>query len=171
MDEYMGVTVKRQGQRSSATGDVDPVRSRNMSAIRGKDTKPEMVVRKELHRLGFRFRLHDRSLPGHPDLKLTKHRAVVFVHGCYWHRHSGCRYATTPATNREFWLDKLERNVERDREYMRELSDLGWRVAIVWECALRPRNRAITDPVEVLSKWLQGNRSVLMMPEVPPDPA
>lgn len=96
-----------------------------------------MLVRRELHRLGFRFRLHDPRLPGKPDLVLRKHSAVIFVHGCYWHRHEGCRYATTPATRREFWLTKFEANVQRDRREQESLRAAGWRVFVVWECALR----------------------------------
>ena len=112
-------------------------RSRMMSRIRGKDTRPEMLVRSGLHRLGFRFRLHARNLPGSPDLVLKRYRAVVFVHGCYWHRHEGCRYATTPATRREFWLEKFRANVARDRRHQQKLREAGWRVFVVWECALR----------------------------------
>ena len=119
-------------------------RSRMMSDIRGKDTRLEMLVRSGLHRLGFRFRLHARNLPGKPDLVLRKHSAVVFVHGCYWHRHEGCRYATTPATRPEFWQEKFKANVERDRRHQAMLRKAGWRVFVVWECALR------RDPVEAV---------------------
>ena len=112
-------------------------RSRMMSGIRGKDTRPELLVRRELHRLGFRFRLHSSRLPGKPDLVLRKHCAVVFVHGCYWHRHEGCRYATIPATRQEFWLEKFEANVRRDRLNQAALRAAGWRVFVIWECVLR----------------------------------
>lgn len=108
-----------------------------MSGIRGKDTRPEMLVRRELHRLGFRFRLHRKDLPGKPDLALRRYSAVVFVHGCYWHRHQGCRYATTPATRPEFWKEKFQANVRRDRRDQTALRDAGWRVFVIWECALR----------------------------------
>ena len=124
-------------------------RSKMMSGIRGKDTRPEMLVRKELHRLGFRFRLHDRKLSGKPDLVLRKHSAVIFVHGCYWHRHERCRYATTPATRREFWLQKFEANVLRDRHAQETLRAAGWRVFVVWECALR---RDATEAVRNLAE-------------------
>ena len=117
-----------------------------MSGIRGKDTRPERIVRSGLHRIGFRFRLHDKKLPGSPDLVLPKHSAVIFVHGCYWHRHQGCRYATTPSTRPEFWQAKFQGNVERDRRNQRELMEAGWRVFIVWECALR------NDPVDALER-------------------
>lgn len=110
-------------------------RSRMMSGIRGRDTKPEKRVRSFLHRAGLRFRLHT-SLPGKPDLVFPKHRAVVFVHGCFWHRHTGCRYATTPSSNAEFWQKKFDENVARDRRVARQLRKEGWRVFVMWECQL-----------------------------------
>ena len=109
-------------------------RSRMMGAIRGKDTKPELVVRHVAHIMGYRFRLHRRDLPGTPDLVFPRHKVVIFVHGCFWHRHEGCRYCSSPATNTSFWNNKFRRNVERDRMAQRELTALGWRVAIIWEC-------------------------------------
>lgn len=108
-----------------------------MRSVRRQDTRPGMLVRRELHRLGFRFRLHRKDLPGKPDLVLPGYSAVVFVHGCYWHRHQGCRYATTPATRPGFWKEKFEANVRRDRRNQAALSDTGWRVFVIWECALR----------------------------------
>lgn len=120
---------------------VDSVDSKTrswiMSRVRGKNTTPERVLRSGLHRLGFRFRLHRRDLPGKPDVVLTRYRVAIFVHGCYWHRHEGCRYATTPSTRKEFWLSKFQANVERDRRNRQALLDAGWRVFVVWECALR----------------------------------
>jgi DNA mismatch endonuclease (patch repair protein) len=112
-------------------------RSALMSRIRGKDTTPERAVRSMVHGLGYRFRLHGRDLPGRPDLVLPRLRTVIFVHGCFWHRHARCRYATTPATRRAFWLEKFERNVERDRRTAKALRRLGWSVITVWECQLR----------------------------------
>jgi DNA mismatch endonuclease (patch repair protein) len=117
-------------------------RSWNMSRIRGADTKPERVVRSVLHQLGFRFRLKPRRLPGRPDIVLTRHRTVVFVHGCFWHRHPRCRFAYTPKSNLPFWLGKFTENVERDRRVRRELTKLGWRVLIVWECRTQHHNFA-----------------------------
>lgn len=115
---------------------VDPAtRSRMMSGIRGKDTKPELVVRSNLHRAGLRFRLHAK-LPGKPDLVLPKYRTVVFVHGCFWHRHKGCRYATTPTSNTVFWQEKFAANVRRDAKVKKQLEKLGWRVFVVWSCAM-----------------------------------
>ena len=110
-------------------------RSRMMSGIRGRDTKPEKLVRSFLHRAGLRFRLH-APLPGKPDLVFPKHHAVVFVHGCFWHRHAGCRYATMPSSNAEFWQAKFDANVARDKRVTRQLRKDGWRVFVVWECRL-----------------------------------
>jgi len=112
-------------------------RSANMSKIRSKDTKPEMLVRRHLHALGFRYRLHDSKLPGHPDIVLPKWHTVIFVNGCFWHRHEGCKFATIPKSNVEFWKAKFERNVARDRNEHKALEDFGWRVIVVWECEVR----------------------------------
>lgn len=112
-------------------------RSRNMAAIKGKDTKPEMIVRKYLFSRGLRFRVQVRKLPGNPDIVLPKYKTVIFVNGCFWHGHEGCKYFRLPKSNVEFWKEKIERNIERDRESMRALLDLGWKVIRVWECELR----------------------------------
>ncbi len=112
-------------------------RSRAMAKVRSKDTKPELRVRRLLHGMGFRFRLHRRDLPGTPDMVLLKYRAAIFVHGCFWHAHPGCSRATKPATRVEFWTEKLGRNAERDARAQRELQAAGWRVLVVWECELR----------------------------------
>lgn len=114
-------------------------RSRMMAAIRGRDTAPERLVRSYLHRAGLRFRLHARELPGSPDVLLPRWRTAVFVHGCYWHRHRGCRFATIPSTNRVFWREKFAANEARDRRNARRLRALGWRVIVVWECAVGDR--------------------------------
>lgn len=112
-------------------------RSRMMAGIKGKDTKPEMVVRRYLHACGYRFRLHRKDLPGKPDIVLAKLKTCIFVHGCFWHRHIGCRYATTPKTREDFWNDKFRANVARDLRAIQALEDAGWRVLIVWECEIR----------------------------------
>lgn len=112
-------------------------RSRMMSGIRSKNTKPELLVRRYLHRKGLRFRLHAADLPGKPDLVFPKYSTVVFVHGCYWHRHQDCKYTTTPETRTDFWLEKFRDNVSRDQLQANMLRDLGWRVLVVWECELR----------------------------------
>lgn len=110
-------------------------RSRMMSGIRGKNTKPELIVRSFLHREGFRFRLHTK-LPGKPDLVLRKYHTAVFVHGCFWHRHQGCRFTTTPANNALSWQEKFTDNVLRDAKVKQQLEALGWRVLVVWSCEL-----------------------------------
>jgi DNA mismatch endonuclease (patch repair protein) len=108
-----------------------------MSRIKGGDTNPEKIVRSALHGMGYRFRLHRRDLPGKPDVVLPKFRAIFLVHGCFWHRHRGCKYAYEPKSRRGFWQGKFARNVERDQEVYRALKNLGWQVFIVWECQTR----------------------------------
>ena len=108
-----------------------------MSRIKGKNTKPELAVRSWLHRHGFRFRLHRKDLPGTPDIILPKYRVVIFVHGCFWHRHPGCRYAYTPKSRVDFWKAKFEENIERDQVKTEKLRDLGWNVVTIWECETR----------------------------------
>lgn len=112
-------------------------RSRNMAAIKGKDTKPEMIVRKYLFSRGMRFRVQVRKLPGNPDIVLPKYKTVIFVNGCFWHGHEGCKYFRLPKSNVGFWKEKIERNVARDARNEAELKDLGWRVIRVWECEIK----------------------------------
>ena len=112
-------------------------RSEMMAGIRGRDTAPERAVRRVAHRMGLRFRLHRKDLPGRPDLVFPRHRLAVFVHGCFWHRHEGCRYAYTPKSRVAFWTRKFAENAARDRRNEDALRDLGWRVLIVWECEAR----------------------------------
>ena len=112
-------------------------RSRMMSGIQSKNTKPEMAVRRYLHAQGYRYRLHARDLPGSPDLVLPKYRVVIFVHGCFWHQHAGCRFATQPASNTERWKAKFQSNLERDAKNLAALQATGWRVFVVWECELK----------------------------------
>lgn len=109
-------------------------RSWNMSRIRSKDTKPEIIVRSYLHRKGFRFRLHSKKLPGKPDIVLKKYKIVIFVHGCFWHRHKNCKNATVPESNFKFWKDKFAYNVKRDKQIQKELLKFGWKVLVIWEC-------------------------------------
>ena len=112
-------------------------RSWNMGQIHGKDTKPELIVRSFLFRHGFRFRLHVKNLPGHPDIVLPKYKTVIEVRGCFWHHHPGCRQATTPSTNVKFWREKFKRNVARDRNTEKQLKKLGWNLIVVWQCDLK----------------------------------
>ena len=109
-------------------------RSWNMSRIRGKDTKPELIVRSLLHKMGYRFRIHRKDLPGKPDIVLPKHKTIIFVHGCFWHRHKGCRYAYTPKSRVKFWKDKFAGTVKRDNNHQKQLKEMGWSVHVVWEC-------------------------------------
>jgi len=117
--------------------DVEPLRRRIMSAVRGRDTKPEMVVRRLLHSMNYRYRLHRKDLPGSPDIAFGKKRRAIFVHGCFWHRHPGCSKATSPKTRAEFWSEKFERNIERDRQAETRLAGMGWQSLVVWECEIR----------------------------------
>lgn len=117
------------------------IRSYNMSRIKGKDTKPEMLVRKFVFSNGLRYRLHDKKLPGKPDLVLTKYRTVIFVHGCFWHGHKGCKYYVIPKTRTKWWKEKIEKNIERDIIAEKQLRSDGWKVIVVWECELKPENR------------------------------
>ena len=130
-----------------------------MSGIRGKDTRPELALRRALHAAGFRYRLHVRSLPGRPDVVLPRYSAVCLVHGCYWHRHPDCPYTTTPATRPEFWKEKFRANVERDKRQQRQLREMGWRVAVIWECVLNQEGADIV--VERLSRWLRGQAPIV----------
>lgn len=130
-------------------------RSWNMSRIRGANTKPEMLVRSMLHRGGFRFRIHDKSLPGKPDIVLKKYKSAIFVNGCFWHRHEGCSEATMPKTRRQFWKEKFQRTIERDKENKEALEKLGWDVIWIWECELK---RAPDLTITRVTDRLKGRR-------------
>jgi len=108
-----------------------------MSKIRSKNTKPELLVRSLLFKNGYRFRIHRRDLPGAPDIVLKKYKAVIFVHGCFWHYHAGCRDGKVPKTNTKFWKEKLDRNVTKDKKHQNELNDKGWKVLVIWECEIK----------------------------------
>ena len=116
-------------------------RHRCMASIRGRDTKPELIVRRYLFGRGFRYRLNHPRLPGHPDIVLRKYRTVIFVNGCFWHGHKGCRYFTVPKSNTDFWSAKISRNAERDRSVQQQLAAMGWHCVTVWECQLMPKLR------------------------------
>ena len=147
----LGMTQKTMDILEEATGEkvsldvpTSPQRHVNMAAIHGKDTKPEMVVRRYLWSHGFRYRLNHRGLPGKPDIVLRKYRTCIFVNGCFWHGHEGCRFYTVPKSNTEFWTNKVKRNKERDLKVQRELSAMGWHSITVWECELKPAKREST---------------------------
>ncbi len=138
-------------------------RSWNMSRIRSTDTKPEVLVRSFLHKNGFRFRLHVKKLPGHPDIVLPKYKTVVEVRGCFWHRHPKCKLTTMPSSNTEFWKTKFQRNVERDKKHTKDLKKLGWHLIIVWECETTkkkfpPKELADFVAMHKAEKHLQQNR-------------
>ncbi|WP_371315684.1 very short patch repair endonuclease [Pseudomonas sp. F9001] len=148
---------------------VDGVtRSRMMAGILGRNTKPELIVRRYLHACGYRYRLHRKDLPGKPDLVFSKYKLVIFVHGCFWHRHANCVYATSPGSRRDFWEEKLNGNVSRDQKQISLLNAKGWRVVVVWECGLKHLlnelsflNEMILNLDEALQEW----------PESPPKSA
>jgi DNA mismatch endonuclease (patch repair protein) len=138
-------------------------RSRMMSGIRGKNTKPERVIRSALHSAGFRYRVHVSDLPGKPDLVFPKYKAVILVHGCFWHRHSACWWSTNPSSNSAFWSVKFDQNVRRDAQNIVDLKKLGWRVAVIWECALRlPQKDKLASAI---GTWLESDEQTLTLPK------
>ena len=137
-------------------------RHNNMAAIRAKDTKPEIIVRKYLWSHGFRYRVNHPRLPGKPDIVLRKYRTCIFVNGCFWHKHEGCKYFVIPKTRTEFWVNKVNRNQERDIEVKKKLASMGWHTITIWECELKPNRKHATleSLVYTLSKiFLQDNRA------------
>ncbi|MFA5982545.1 MAG: DNA mismatch endonuclease Vsr [Methylococcaceae bacterium] len=137
-------------------------RSRTMAAIHSKNTKPEIWVRSTLHQQGFRFRLHNKKLPGSPDLVLPKFQAVIFINGCFWHQHVGCKTSHLPKTRPEFWARKFARNCLRDQKVLYQLKILGWRVGIIWECSLTKTYRDTT--VQHLAAWLHSHSEYYEIP-------
>lgn len=156
-----GCMIRRQATRDDP---LTPDQRRfNMSKIRGRDTKPEMTVRRGLHARGLRYRVHDRSLPGTPDLVFSSAHVVIFVHGCFWHGHD-CGLGVRPRTNAAFWQTKIEHNQERDRQAKDTLVSSGWRVATVWECALRGPNRPPAESVlDTLIRFLRSGSDLLFL--------
>ncbi|MDO8722089.1 MAG: very short patch repair endonuclease [Syntrophales bacterium] len=145
-------------------------RSEIMSRVRSTDTTPEKKIRSILHKLGYRFRLHRHDLPGTPDIVFPKHRAVIFVHGCFWHRHQGCPHATTPASRQEYWLPKFGRTAARDGKNQKELRQLRWNVIVVWECETKDLVKLTSDLVRMIgheepSVWQPHPSSVAMAAE------
>ncbi|APX11367.1 very short patch repair endonuclease [Tateyamaria omphalii] len=138
------------------------IRSRMMAANTRRNTKPELLVRRHLHARGLRFRVDVRRLPGSPDVVLARHNAAIFVHGCFWHRHEGCRHATIPKTNILFWKEKFARNIERDRNATTALMEMRFRVAVIWECALGKGVRA--ENLCALASWVREGEDYLELP-------
>jgi DNA mismatch endonuclease, patch repair protein len=142
-------------------------RSENMRRIRSRDMRPELLIRSAIHRLGFRFRLHGKGLPGKPDLVFAGRRKVIFVHGCFWHQHAGCREASRPKSNRAYWGAKLRGNVLRDRRHLRDLETLGWRSLVVWECEIEKTLAAVLRRV---GKFLTDTHPARGSPRTPSRP-
>ncbi len=135
-------------------------RSQMMSGIRGKDTRPELIVRRELHRLGFRYRLHSSLLPGKPDIVFPRYKAVILINGCFWHQHD-CHLFRWPATRKEFWRKKITGNKARDQRNMKAYQRLGWKALVIWECALKgKRRRPIEEVIRTVTNWLQYDQSM-----------
>lgn len=133
-------------------------RHKNMSRIRGENTKPEEIVRKYLFSRGFRYRKNDRRYPGKPDIVLPKYKTVIFVNGCFWHRHEGCRYASVPKSRQDFWLPKLQGNVERDQRNIEALKKAGWSVIVIWECEIKSK-KGRDDALSRLEQKIKGQES------------
>ncbi|NCC80305.1 MAG: DNA mismatch endonuclease Vsr [Clostridia bacterium] len=133
-------------------------RSRNMSRIRGKNTEPEKYIRRLLYHAGFRYRIHFRELPGKPDMYFSKYRTILFINGCFWHRHEGCRFATTPKSNREFWESKFSRNVERDKAVYEKLEKEGYKVIVIWECTIRQMMKDERHEKKILIELIEDIR-------------
>ena len=150
----METTRNMADDRELAGERVDQARSALMSRVRGKNTKPELIVRREVHALGYRFRLHRSDLPGTPDLVFPRLQKIVFIHGCFWHRHEACSRTTTPTTRASYWQEKFEQNVQRDRRNVTMLEALGWKVLVIWECETFDRFRL----AESLSSFLASPR-------------
>lgn len=163
VDHPVQINIRCLGSRR-VTDIVDSTkRSQMMAGIRGRHTKPELVVRGMLHASGFRYRLHRKDLPGTPDIVLPRYRAVILVHGCFWHMHEGCKFSTIPSSNSEFWHEKLAKNRERDRRQLDALNSLGWRVLVVWEC--ETRSSELRESLQLkLTQWLKGNQQIGEVP-------
>lgn len=137
-------------------------RSEMMAGIKGKDTRPEIMLRKALHRRGFRFRLHNKDLPGKPDIVLPKYRVAILVHGCFWHGHEGCKLFRLPKSREDFWKEKIEGNITRDKIKTGLLLEQGWRVLVVWECSLKQRIAYLDEVVNLVMEWIEESKKSAM---------
>lgn len=133
-------------------------RSYNMSKIRSTNTKPEETVRKYLFSKGFRYRKNDKRYPGKPDIVLPKYKTIIYVNGCFWHGHKDCRYFVTPKTNTDFWMNKINKNIERDKKQIKQLQELGWRVIVVWECQLK--KDTVTEQLRILEGKIRNVKPI-----------
>lgn len=160
------VTLKIPGREANGKKSMDIVdrktRSSMMSSIKGKDTQPELIIRRYLHVRGFRYRLHVSSMPGKPDIVMPRYRLCIFIHGCFWHRHDGCKYATTPKTRPKFWMKKFATNRQRDIQVKMRLHAAGWRVFEIWECGFRNRNE---DSINWLPEYIRSDIAMLSWPD------
>lgn len=137
---------------------VDPLtRSRMMAGIKGKNTKPELLIRSLLHQMGFRFRIHVKDLPGKPDIVLPKYKVIIFIHGCFWHGHEKCSLFRLPATRTEFWENKIMKNKANDAKAIESLSSQGWRICIVWECSVRGAKKDIPNVANTIANWIKSS--------------
>lgn len=136
-------------------------RSRMMAGIKGRNTKPEILIRKLLHKKGFRFRIHVKDLPGKPDIVLPKYKAVIFVNGCFWHGHKDCHLFKLPATRTEFWQEKITRNQANDSKSINLLLENNWKVGVVWECSIRGATKDTNRVINIISEWLSGESSFI----------
>ena len=136
-----------------------------MSRVRSSETKPELQLRSVLHKAGFRFRKNVKELPGKPDVLLPKYKAIIFIHGCFWHGHLDCKKAKLPATRTEFWKTKIEGNIQRDKKSIQLLQEQGWRIAVIWECAVKNK-QALSETTELLASWLKSDDLFLEIPKL-----
>jgi len=137
-------------------------RSDIMSRVKSKDTQPELLVRKALFTRGFRYRVHDKKLPGMPDIVLKKYNAIIFIHGCFWHGHMGCSRSRLPSSRKEFWSEKIKKNIERDTKTLKSLSEMGYRILIIWECSLKGKNKIpFTQLMDEIEGWLYEGPQLL----------
>lgn len=145
---------------------VDPItRSRMMAGVKSKNTKPELLIRSLLHRNGFRFRIHKKDLPGKPDIVLPKYKAVIFIHGCFWHGHENCRLFKIPSTRPEFWNAKILKNKANDSTAIDLLLAENWRVCIIWECGIRTAKKDLKHMIQLISNWLAGSQTFFEIDE------
>jgi len=140
-----------------------------MAGIKGKDTKPELLIRKELYRRGYRYRLHVKDIKARPDIVLRRYNSLIFVNGCFWHGHDNCKLFRYPKSRTEFWESKISGNIERDQKKWKELAEYGWRILVVWECSIKNRKQHISTVVDLIEEWLLSNKSGICQLRLDPE--